>query len=70
VKVVFDINEGPKVKVRDIEFIGNDKISDGKLREEKMKEREQWASRGSPAAAPAGSEVRRGRRQAAAVLPR
>ena len=23
VKVVFDVNEGPKVKVRDIEFVGN-----------------------------------------------
>src|SRR4029078_12943578 len=37
VKVVFDIAEGPKVKVRDIEFIGNEKISDHALKK-KMKE--------------------------------
>ena len=42
VKVVFDINEGPKVKVRDIEFIGNDKISDGKLKKKMKETKEQW----------------------------
>src|SRR5262245_42309756 len=42
VKVVFDINEGPKVKVRDIEFIGNDKISDSKLKKKMKDTKEQW----------------------------
>ena len=41
-KVVFDINEGPKVKVRDIEFIGNDKISDGTLKRRMKETKEHW----------------------------
>jgi outer membrane protein insertion porin family len=31
VKVVFDVKEGPKVKVRSINFNGNSEVSDGKL---------------------------------------
>jgi outer membrane protein insertion porin family len=34
VDVVFEINEGPKSKVRQINIIGNDQFSDGKLRGE------------------------------------
>ena len=64
VKVVFDINEGPKVKVRDIEFIGNDKISDGKLKKKMKETKEHWflsciTGRGTFQE----DEVRRGRRQ-------
>jgi outer membrane protein insertion porin family len=42
VKVTFDINEGPKVKVRDIEFIGNDRISDGRLKRKMKETKEHW----------------------------
>jgi outer membrane protein insertion porin family len=42
VKVVFDINEGPKVKVRDIEFIGNEKIGDGALKRKMKETKEHW----------------------------
>jgi outer membrane protein insertion porin family len=41
-KVIFDINEGPKVKVRDIEFVGNDKISDGTLKRRMKETKEHW----------------------------
>jgi outer membrane protein insertion porin family len=37
VNVTFTINEGPKIKIRDIEFLGNTAISDGKL-QKKLKE--------------------------------
>jgi outer membrane protein insertion porin family len=37
VHLTFHIDEGPKVKIRDVEFIGNQAISDGKLAS-KMKE--------------------------------
>ena len=33
VNVTFHITEGPKVKIREVEFLGNQEISDGKLRE-------------------------------------
>ncbi len=42
VKVVFDINEGPKVKVRDIEFIGNSAVGDGRLKRKMKETKEQW----------------------------
>ena len=41
-KVTFEINEGPKVKVRDIEFLGNDKISDGRLKRKMKETKEHW----------------------------
>ncbi len=41
-KVIFDVNEGPKVKVRDIEFIGNEKISDGTLKRRMKETKEHW----------------------------
>ena len=37
VHLTFNINEGPQVKIRDVEFIGNKAVSDGKLRKQ-MKE--------------------------------
>jgi outer membrane protein insertion porin family len=37
VHLSFNINEGPKVKIRDVDFIGNSAVSDGKL-ERQMKE--------------------------------
>jgi outer membrane protein insertion porin family len=37
VNVTFTVGEGPKIKIRDVEFVGNQAISDGKL-EKKMKE--------------------------------
>jgi outer membrane protein insertion porin family len=37
VNVTFTVGEGPKIKIRDLEFLGNDAISDGKL-QKKMKE--------------------------------
>jgi outer membrane protein insertion porin family len=37
VHLTFNIDEGPKVKIRDVEFVGNKAFSDGKL-EGKMKE--------------------------------
>ena len=42
VKVTFDINEGPKVKVRDIEFVGNEKVSDGTLKRKMKETKEHW----------------------------
>jgi outer membrane protein insertion porin family len=37
VNVTFSVGEGPKVKIRDLEFVGNEAIGDGKL-QRKMKE--------------------------------
>jgi outer membrane protein insertion porin family len=37
VNVTFTVGEGPKIKIRDVEFVGNDKISDGTL-QKKLKE--------------------------------
>ena len=37
VNVTFTVGEGPKIKIRDVEFVGNQAISDGTL-EKKMKE--------------------------------
>lgn len=42
VKVVFDINEGPKVKVRDIEFVGNEQVGDGTLKRKMKETKEHW----------------------------
>ncbi len=41
-KVIFDITEGPKVKVRDIEFIGNEAIGDGRLKRKMKETKEHW----------------------------
>jgi outer membrane protein insertion porin family len=40
VKVVFDVQEGPKVRIREIDFVGNTALGDGTLRR-KMKETKQ-----------------------------
>jgi outer membrane protein insertion porin family len=37
VNVTFTVGEGPKIKIRDVEFVGNQAIDDGKL-QKKMKE--------------------------------
>jgi outer membrane protein insertion porin family len=42
VKVTFDVAEGPKVKVRDIEFVGNQAISDGTLKRKMKETKEHW----------------------------
>jgi outer membrane protein insertion porin family len=40
VKVVFDVQEGPKVRIREVDFVGNTALGDGTLRR-KMKETKQ-----------------------------
>jgi outer membrane protein insertion porin family len=42
VKVVFNVNEGPKVRIRNIDFIGNRAFSDGKLRSKMKDTKTQW----------------------------
>jgi outer membrane protein insertion porin family len=42
VRVIFEANEGPKVKVRDIEFIGNNQVSDGALKRRMKETKEHW----------------------------
>jgi outer membrane protein insertion porin family len=45
VKVVFNVDQGPKVKVRDIEFLGNEAIGDGTLaRQMKSTKEHYWLS--------------------------
>ena len=41
-KVVFDVQEGPQVKVRAIDFQGNEAISDGTLKRQMKATKEQW----------------------------
>ena len=42
VRVMFNVNEGPKVKVREIEFIGNNEVSDGTLKRRMKETKEHW----------------------------
>jgi len=42
VKVVFDVQEGPQVKVRTINFEGNSAISDGRLKRQMDATKEHW----------------------------
>ncbi len=42
VHITFDINEGPKVKIRRVEFTGNTAISDGTLRRKMKDNRAHW----------------------------
>ncbi|MDV5823015.1 outer membrane protein assembly factor BamA [Sphingobium naphthae] len=42
VDIVFEISEGPKSKVRQINIIGNDKFSDGELRSEMVTKQSRW----------------------------
>ena len=42
VHLTFNINEGPSVKIRKIDFIGNTAISDGELKHQMKATKEQW----------------------------
>ncbi len=42
VDIVFEISEGPKSKVRQINVIGNDKFSDGELRSQMVTKQSRW----------------------------
>ena len=42
VDIVFEINEGPKSKVRSINIIGNSKFSDGELRDQMVTKQARW----------------------------
>jgi outer membrane protein insertion porin family len=42
VHLVFNINEGPSVKIRKIDFIGNTAVSDGTLKGQMKSTREEW----------------------------
>ncbi|MEE1877511.1 outer membrane protein assembly factor BamA [Altererythrobacter litoralis] len=42
VDIVFEINEGPKSKVRQINIIGNEEFSDGELRSEMVTKQARW----------------------------
>jgi outer membrane protein insertion porin family len=42
VKVVFDVQEGPQVKVRTIDFQGNEAIGDGTLKRQMKATKEEW----------------------------
>lgn len=42
VKVVFNVDQGPKVKIRSIDFVGNEAITDGKLKKQMKETKEHW----------------------------
>ncbi|MDA1092761.1 MAG: outer membrane protein assembly factor BamA [Acidobacteria bacterium] len=42
VRLAFTIDEGPKVEVNQISFVGNDSISDGELKKQMKNTRERW----------------------------
>jgi outer membrane protein insertion porin family len=42
VRVMFDVDEGPKVKVREIEFVGNQQVGDGTLKRRMKETKEHW----------------------------
>lgn len=42
VKVTFNVDQGPKVKIRHIEFVGNKAVSDGKLKRQMKNTKEHW----------------------------
>ena len=42
VELRFDLDEGPKVEVHEIEFVGNDNISDGELKGQMENIKERW----------------------------
>ena len=64
VHVTFNISEGPKVRIRDLEFVGNEKVSDRTLAS-KMKENKAAASSRFMTGGGTYKEeqVRRGRRE-------
>ena len=70
VNVTFTVGEGPKIKIRDVDFVGNTAISDGTLAAEAEGEQ----AEGHPLVHHRrrhlqGSRVRGGRRQGRRVLP-
>ena len=70
VNVTFIVGEGPKIKIREVDFVGNTAISDGTLAEEDEGEQ----AEGLPLVHHRrrhlqGSDVRRGRRQGRRLLP-
>ena len=42
VKVIFDVEEGPQVKIRDIDFDGNTAVGDGALKRQMKENKEHW----------------------------
>jgi outer membrane protein insertion porin family len=42
VHLTFVMDEGPKVRIRDIEFVGNEKVGDGALKRQMKTNKEQW----------------------------
>lgn len=42
VKVTFNVDQGPKVKIRDIDFVGNEEIGDGALERQMKNTKEHW----------------------------
>ena len=42
VNLTFNISEGPQYKIRQIDFVGNEAISDGKLKGKMKENKEQW----------------------------
>ncbi len=42
VHLSFLMDEGPKVKIRDVEFVGNEAVGDGKLKSRMKTNKEQW----------------------------
>ena len=42
VHLTFDMNEGPKVKIRELDFVGNKAVSDGKLKKQMKNNKAQW----------------------------
>ena len=79
VHLTFNMDEGPKVKIRKIDFVGNKAISDGDAQKQMKENREQgrtdfihsrWFISRSASTAPTRSEVRRGRGEGRRLLPR
>ena len=69
--MTFHITEGPKVKIREVDFVGNKAISDGKLATQMKENKGQGLVLVHPRRRHLqGRQVRRGRRQVVAVLPR
>ena len=75
VHLTFNMDEGPKVKIRKIDFVGNKAFSDGTLKQQMKENKERGFDSSIPLVHPAarhlpGDEVRRRRREGRRVLPR
>jgi outer membrane protein insertion porin family len=42
VKVTFNVDQGPKVKIRDVDFVGNEAVGDGTLQRQMKNTKEHW----------------------------